>query len=389
MENARSTSLTWRRRRVLHVVPFEPSRIRPVVDTLGICRSAGIASAIVASVTPAERDELGEVDVVAPTERLSVLSQQRFLFWHAPREARRFEPDLVIAHQLLGLGAGASAAAVARCPLVYHCEDLAADSWLPGIIEQAVAARATEIWFPSVERAQARSFRTRTVIVRNCARLLRDLPARGSLRPWLAARGSYISPASRLILRHGNVGPGHCVLETIEALAELAPDTNLVVLGSGDSRDPAYISACSERARSLGVGHRVHIHPFQTHSDLPPLLVDGDVAMCAYEPIDMNRTAGAGPMKLYESIAVGMPVVVDEGCSFAREMVEAGIGIAVPTARRDDLVRALIPALQTLLERRVEMGSAARLAHLERFNFETELKKTVLGPHLFGERSCP
>jgi glycosyltransferase involved in cell wall biosynthesis len=374
----------WRCRRVLHVVPYEPSRMRPIVDTVGVCRAAGIASSVVASVPPAERHELGEVDFVAPTELLSVASQQRFLLWHALKESWRFRPDLVIAHQALGLAAGASAASAARCLLVYHCEDFGSDNRLVYLVERAAAVRAREVWFPSVERARVHNFETRAIVVRNCGRLLHDLPAHGSLRPWLAARGSHVASNSRLILRHGVIGPGHCVLETVEALASLDPRTELVVLGSGD---PQYVRACHERARSLGVQHRVHIHPFRTHSDLLPLLVDGDVAMCAYEPIDVGRTAGAGPMKLYESIAVGMPVVVDEGCSFAREVVEAGIGIAVPTARPEQLVRALIPALQTLLERRGEMGKLARQAHLARFNFEMEMQRTLLGPHLCG--ACP
>jgi hypothetical protein len=81
-------------------------------------------------------------------------------------------------------------------------------------------------------------------------------------------------------------------------------------------------------------------------------------------------------------------LIVDDGCSFAREVVEAGIGIAVPTARPDDLVRALVSDLPMLLARRLEMGDAARRAHLERFNFEMELQTTLLGHHLRRERLC-
>lgn len=372
--------------RVLHIVPFDPSRMPLVFDTVAVCKAAGIDSALVASVPVAEPDEIGEVMLNAPTERGGGLYQGRFLLSRGLRESYRYRPDLVIGHDARGVAAAVPVAAAAGCPVVYHCEDFTPTSGLRGrllaALERFSAGRAAEMWLPSLERervAHQRRLRVRTVIVRNCPRRRATLPARGRLRPWLAERGSHPDPTSRLLVRHGNIGPSHCLFETMEAMAALGRAVEFVVLGQGT---PDYVRACRERAHALGLDGRVHIHSYRTHSDLPALLVDADVALGVYEPHNVNTTAPAGPIKVYESMAVGLPVVVSDGNSFAREIIDEGAGVGANMARPEDRVRELLAALRTAMDRRSELGARARRAHLDRFNFEMELRNTLLAPFL-------
>lgn len=366
---------------VLHLAPFDPSRYPPLINTVHVSAAAGIESVVVAGLPASNAHVLGSARLVAPGARPSGLGMMRWLVEQGRELARRARPDLIIAHNTRGIVA--ALAAPLGASVVYHCHDF--DGVLALTPHQAAfrvgelvgSQRAGETWVPARERidiARARHLHGPTRLVRNCPRLLGDLPAKGRLRAWLAAQGARDADRARIITRHGLIGHVHYIGETIEALALLPDDVIFVIIGDGDA---AAIADYHARIARLDLGRRVFFHPFVAHSDLMSLLADADVGMSVYVPSDLNAMTPA-PNKVFENLALGVPVVVAEGNSVAEDVLGADAGLAVPVGPR----AALAEALGRLLDDSpfaVSARRAAREAHLATFHYEKQLRGTRLG----------
>lgn len=367
---------------ILHVAPFDPSRYPPLINTVHVCAAAGIASVVLASLPPQSPGVLGDARVIAPAERMGGGKQELFLVDRLRALGKTEAPTLVIGHNTRGLVA-AAAATPFRTPIVYHCHDFdgAGDLNVRDAIlraaELAAVRRAAEIWVPAAERidiARGRRLSRPTVLVRNCPRRLETLPAPGRLRAWLASQGARGGGQGPLVTRHGLIGDVHYIQETIEALPLLPDDVLFAIVGDGDDDAIARYRAVAAR---LGLADRVFFHPFVPHSELLALLAGADAGMCVYAPRDLNAMTPA-PNKVFENLALGVPVVVAEGNSVADDVLGAEAGLAVPVGSREALAEALRRLLDggpfALAARR-----AAREAHLAEYNYETQLHATRLG----------
>lgn len=106
----------------------------------------------------------------------------------------------------------------------------------------------------------------------------------------------------------GTLRPWHGTAALVDALALLArgPDADayrLLVVGDGPDLVPL-----RERARAAGVDHLVETTGAVAHADVPTLLHRMDVATAPYPP-------GAqyfSPLKIYEYLAAGVPVVASD-----------------------------------------------------------------------------
>ncbi len=366
---------------VLHIAPFDPGGYPPLINTVHVCRAAGIESVILASLPVANQQVLGDARVVAPDHWMRGGAQQGFMATRARTLLDDERPALIIAHNVRALGVATMASLVGRARFVYHCHDFEELEGAKNRVfwsgEVLGASRAAETWVPAPERlvmARERLMFGDVRVVRNCPRRVERLPERGRLRAWLREAGSRSRGEGRLITRHGKIGNVHCIRETIEAMPLLPDDVEFVIIGEGDK---AYIEECKELSIRLGLGGRVSFHPFVPHSELGSLLVDADVGMGLYAPSDLNAMTPA-PNKVFENMALGVPVVVAEGNSVADDVLTAGAGLAVKVGSRE----ALADALDRLLsEDALAEGckKAARRAHLEVFNYEKQLEGTVLG----------
>jgi glycosyltransferase involved in cell wall biosynthesis len=358
-----------------------------LIQTVHICAAAGIRSVIVASAPVGSPQVLGDAHLVAAPQYVPGGRQQLFMLRSAYAEVRRERPILVVGHNARGVTPAALVSLSRGLSFVYHCHDFEGGSSLRNgafyTAERLASRHARETWVPAPERVEMaleRRLACPTAVVRNCPRRLTTLPSGGRLRRWLNAQGSTLPPQGRIIVRHGRIGPAHCILETIEALPLLPEDVCFVVIGDGDEQ---YIRACHETAARLRVSERVFFHPFVPHSELNELLVDGSAAMVMYAPIDLNAAAPA-PNKVYESMALGLPVVVTEGNSVADDVQQAQAGVAVAVGSRERLAEALSRVLEP--EASAVYGRAAREAHLQLYNYESQLQNTALGRLMLERR---
>jgi glycosyltransferase involved in cell wall biosynthesis len=365
---------------VLHFAPLDPTGYPPLINTVHVSAELGFETVVVASTPLRHQGVLGNAAIISSTEHLTRLATQRF-FAQAARSLihRRGRPALIIGHDLLGLPAAAMTARAAGVPFVYHCHDFHGPrlpvSKLFDIGETLFGKQAAEVWVPMPERASEahrRGIGKHTQVVRNCPRTVEKLPAKGRLRSWLSEHRSRTRGTGKLITRHGGIGPAHCLIPIIESLPRLADDVEFVVIG----RDPHhYGEICMRRARELGVADRVFFHPVVPHSELFELVVDGDAASGLYAPDDVNTSTPA-PNKVYENLALGIPVVVRAGGALAVDIVSTGSGVAIT----NDSVETVCAALNALLfdAGGHHFGQCARAAHLNAFNYELQLAPTIL-----------
>lgn len=127
-----------------------------------------------------------------------------------------------------------------------------------------------------------------------------------------------LAPRPRLVF----VGAVSRVKVDIDLIAELArsrPDWSIILAGPVGLGDPRTDVSGLEQIENIHlIGHR-------PHRDLPAVLRGADVALIPYE---LNQlTASVFPMKVYEYLAAGLPVVSTplpslegvEGVSFAAD----------------------------------------------------------------------
>lgn len=130
------------------------------------------------------------------------------------------------------------------------------------------------------------------------------------------ARAELGLPATaRLLCFTGSLRPWHGLDTAIEALALLPDDVHLVVAGDGPVR-----LELSRRAQHQGTSARVHWLGQVAHREIPRVLSACDVALAPY-PV-LERFAFS-PLKLYEYLAAGIPVVASSMGEIPR-VLEAG-----------------------------------------------------------------
>lgn len=173
---------------------------------------------------------------------------------------------------------------------------------------------------------------------------LDDLPPAGTFRAAQADlwHDPYVLFLSRLHFKKGL----DYLADAFARVADALPGVRLVVAGPDEGARDEF----ERRVRRLGITHRVHLVGPLYGRDKLAALVD---AACFCLP---SRQEGFS-VAVTEALAVGVPVVISEGCNFP-EVAEAGAGRVVPLD-----AGAVAGALREVLadaEVRRRMGEAGR-----------------------------
>lgn len=147
------------------------------------------------------------------------------------------------------------------------------------------------------------------------AALFERLPSRH------AARHRFRLDAERRIAGFtGTLRPWHGLEVAIDMLP-LLPEVVLAVAGEGDVRDEL-----AERAARAGVAERVRWARRVDHEEIPTFLRALDVAIAPYPPLDGFAFS---PLKLYEYVAAGVPVVASDVGQVGNLLRELRCGVLV------------------------------------------------------------
>ena len=158
----------------------------------------------------------------------------------------------------------------------------------------------------------------RTVVVPNGVNtaLFAAMPTRNAARDALG-----IAPEDRVIVFTGSLRPWHGVDVALNALKALPLDTSLLIAGTGD------IQPDLERlATNLGISDRVRWLGHVPHQQMSTVLAAGDVAIAPYPPL---AGFGFSPLKLYEYLAAGIPVVASDIGQVTEALADGRFGTLV------------------------------------------------------------
>lgn len=145
--------------------------------------------------------------------------------------------------------------------------------------------------------------------------------------PDAGLEGRYVAFVGGLVAWHG-------IGTMLAALADPGwpRDVRLVIVGDGIERDR--LAGVPADGRLLWLGR-------QAYGDVPPVLRGALAALCVIEDQDGRSASGVAPLKLYEAMACGIPVIVSD-LPFQAELVRgAGAGLIVPPAAPQALAAAV------------------------------------------------
>jgi glycosyltransferase involved in cell wall biosynthesis len=292
---------------------------------------------------------------------------------------RRAAPAADLYHGMayMGIPIALDLAGRHRGKVVYDARDIYVDAanvakmgrpmrWIIGRAERRWARRVDRVI--TVNRPYAEIMARRwsvplPLIVMNCS--YRTKPAEPRPRRFHEALG--LAPETRIVLYHGGLSPHRGIEQLMEAIPDV-PGAVLVLLGYGSLRAELEV-----RAADPAHAGRVHLLPAVPPTELLDWVASADVVAMPIQPSTLNHRYTT-PNKLFEAIAVGVPVIASDLPGMAPTVREADAGLLVdPTSPSE-----IAAACRTLLAEPPEV-SAARRRHMlaaahETFNWEHQVQ---------------
>ncbi len=177
----------------------------------------------------------------------------------------------------------------------------------------------------------------------------RDLPSK------VASRCRFGLPAeARIAVFIGVLRPWHGVDVAIRAVGRLSTqdDVLLVIVGDGAMR-----SELEQLAIAEGAAERVRFLGQLDHADVPAILAAADVALAPYPAMSEFSFS---PLKLYEYLAAGVPIVASNIGQIHDVLGRGNYGTLVTPGDVDDLAAAIdvVSRQPQLVQRAAEAGRA-------------------------------
>jgi glycosyltransferase involved in cell wall biosynthesis len=129
--------------------------------------------------------------------------------------------------------------------------------------------------------------------------------------------------------------------------------------------------------REARIDKRIEFLGYLSHEDLLREMASSDAVLCLLDPSNENNKIGT-PNRLFESVAIGVPVIASSGTLSGKITQETGCGISINWSKRnftDAVERLRDPAA------REAMGSRGRAAAESTFNW-TEMKRRLINRYL-------
>jgi glycosyltransferase involved in cell wall biosynthesis len=165
----------------------------------------------------------------------------------------------------------------------------------------------------------------------------------------------------------GNLAPWQgieCLIEAAPLLLKETTDIRFLIIGDGILK-----TALEAKANSLGVSHHFLFTGMVNHQEVPLYINIADICVLQKQRLK----SGYSPIKLYEYMACGKPLVATrvEGLEFIEE---EGIGRLVEPEDVTGLERALNDLINAPQER-IRMGQKGLQVVRERFSWELSIAK--------------
>jgi len=183
-------------------------------------------------------------------------------------------------------------------------------------------------------------------------------------------RASLGVDANPLIVFVGSFYGWHDVATLLAAFAQVLvpnPGARLALVGDGEQRQ-----AMQQRAIDLGIDHAVQFTGSVPHAEIPRLVSAADIAIAPYPT--MKNALWLSPMKLFEYMAVGLPVIASAVGQLKEVIQDDANGLLVPPG--DAAVMAL--AMQRLIGNtalRARLGQQARADAEQKYSWKQYISR--------------
>jgi len=173
------------------------------------------------------------------------------------------------------------------------------------------------------------------------------------------------------VLFVGTLKPWHGLDVLVDAFAAVharVPGARLLLVGDGPGRDDVLA-----QARERGVGAAVESTGAVVPADVPALLHRADVAVAPYPDLDRFYFS---PLKVYEYLAAGLPVVASAVGELPGALEHGRAGVLVPPGDVAALAEALV-ALAHDPARRAELGALARAVAVDKHDWSVVVRRAL------------
>jgi len=305
---------------------------------------------------------------------LTIRSQGRFAAQVAPTS------DLYHGMAYMGVPIALRLARRDRARVVYDARDIYMDAanlarmrgpmrWFIARAERGWARKADRVVTvnrPYAEVMAGRFGVPEPLIVMNCA--YRFTPPDPRPRRLHEALG--LDAGTRVLLYQGGFSRDRGIEQLIEAIPSV-PGAVLVLMGYGVLEE----ALRAEEARS---GERVRVLPAVPPTELLDWVASADVVAMPIQPTSLNHRLTT-PNKLFEAMAVGVPVVASDLPGMAPYVREAQCGVVCDPTSPAAIAASVRSILEAPAEERSALGARALAAAHDRYNWEAQVAT------LFGE----
>lgn len=291
-----------------------------------------------------------------PNQRAATALRMTVAVWRA-------RPDVVHAHDLTTLEAGARAARRARAKLIYDSHEIAA-----GLASVRDPARVMRLERSLIRRADAvihatpmgAQWTARTYGI-PVPTVVRNVPEGGrSVTPIELAAVAGFPHGTKVILHQGYMSPDRGLEALVASMGSL-DGYGLLLLGRGRLRPDL-----EKIAAELGLADRVRFHDPVPHDELLAWTAGAWCGASLLVDTCLNHRF-ALPNKLFENLAVGVPLIASDNPQVAEVISEHGCGELCDPTDPGSIVAAV-----RRLDARYESVAAAARAAGETYRWETE-----------------
>ncbi|EMA49514.1 glycosyltransferase family 4 protein [Halococcus thailandensis] len=152
------------------------------------------------------------------------------------------------------------------------------------------------------------------------------------------------------------------LVEGFAQLVEESPDAELLLVGTGNDN---YVAGLKALARSLGVREQVTFTGWVDFADVPRYLAASDVSAVPHAATAHTETTV--PHKLFQAMAMGVPVVASDVAPLARIVGRTDCGLVTPAGDGDALGTALTELTEE--DRASDCGENGRAAVEDEYNW--------------------
>jgi glycosyltransferase involved in cell wall biosynthesis len=156
----------------------------------------------------------------------------------------------------------------------------------------------------------------------------------------------------------GNLAPWQGVEQIIKIVPKIIhrfPETRFVIVGDGDMR-----TDLEDLAEKLGIRNKVIFTGFVPYKKVPKYINSFEICTAPFSGVERNRKNLVSPIKLYEYMACGKPVVTTDVCVFKNEMEDLELGLIVKADDTEAFTSSLVKLMENQDLQR-SMGEKARL----------------------------